>query len=77
MFFGKSVFKMYVKSDCPYCDKDTGGHDTVPAIYIGDQFIGGCDDLCELVESREIEKKILIEENCILREEIMRLRRGL
>jgi len=107
MFFGKSVFKMYVKSDCPYCDKareiilrdlksslllvdvtdqpdlremvirDTGGHKTVPAIYIGDKFIGGCDDLCELVESREIEKRILIVENCILREEIMRLRRSL
>ena len=106
MFLGKSVFKMYVKAGCPYCEKarevilnnlKSGlhlidvtnqpdlremiiretGQATVPAIYIGDEFIGGCDDLINLVETGEIKMKILIEENCLLREEIMRLRRGL
>ena len=106
MFTGKSVFKMYVKAGCPYCDKardiilnnlksglhlidvtnqpdlremvirDTG-QKTVPAIYIGDEFIGGCDDLINFVETGDIKMKILTEENNILREEIMRLRRSL
>ena len=106
MFLRRSVFKMYVKTGCPYCEKarqiilgdlkaglhliditnqpdlqemiirETGLR-TVPAIYIGDEFIGGCDDLVALVSSGTIEKKILTEENCILREEIMRLRRSL
>ena len=53
------------------------GQKTVPAIYIGDEFIGGCDDLINLVETGEIKMKILVEENCILREEILRLRRSL
>ena len=53
------------------------GQKTVPAIYIGDEFIGGCDDLINLVETGDIKMKILVEENCILREEIMRLRRSL
>ncbi len=56
--------------------RDTG-QKTVPAIYIGDEFIGGCDDLINLVETGDIKMKFLIEENCLLREEIMRLRRGL
>ena len=106
MFLEKSVFKMYVKTGCPYCDKardiilnnlksglhliditnqpdlremvirDTG-QKTVPAIYIGDEFIGGCDDLINLIEVGDIKMKILTEENNILREEIMRLRRSL
>ena len=106
MFLEKSVFKMYVKAGCPYCEKareiilnnlKSGlhlidvtnqpdlremiiretGQKTVPAIYIGDEFIGGCDDLINLVETGDIKMKILVEENCILREEIMRLRRSL
>ena len=106
MFLGKSVFKMYVKAGCPYCDKARDlilnnlksglhliditnqpdlremviretGQKTVPAIYIGDDFIGGCDDLINLIETGDIKMKILIEENCLLREEIMRLRRSL
>jgi len=52
------------------------GQKTVPAIYIGDEFIGGCDDLKALVDSGEIKMKILIEENYILRKELMRLRRS-
>ena len=106
MFLEKSVFKMYVKAGCPYCEKareiilnnlKSGlhlidvtnqpdlremiiretGQKTVPAIYIGDEFIGGCDDLINLVEVGDIKMKILTEENNILREEIMRLRRSL
>jgi glutaredoxin 3 len=106
MFMERSVFKMYVKAGCPYCDKARGiilrdlkcslqlidithqpdlmdmviretGQRTVPAIYLGNEFLGGCDDLCESIESKKIEKKVLIEENGILREEILRLRRSL
>ena len=106
MFFEKSVFKMYVKSDCPYCDKareiilrdlksslllidvtnqpdlremiiNNTGQKTVPAIYIGEEFVGGCDDLVKAVDTPELKMKILIEENCALREEILRLRRSL
>tara|TARA_Y100000592_G_scaffold6735_1_gene9619 strand:- start:2781 stop:3101 length:321 start_codon:yes stop_codon:yes gene_type:complete len=106
MFFDRPIFKMYVKTGCPYCEearkiilqelksslhlidvtdqpdlremivRDTG-HKTVPAIYIGDEFVGGCDDLKVLAASGEIKMKILIEENCVLREEVMRLRRSL
>ena len=106
MFLEKSVFKMYVKAGCPYCEKareiilnnlKSGlhlidvtnqpdlremiiretGQKTVPAIYIGDEFIGGCDDLINIIEVGYIKMKILTEENNILREEIMRLRRSL
>ena len=106
MFMERSVFKMYVKGGCPYCDKAREiilgdlkcglhlvdvthqpdlrdmviretGQGTVPAIYIGNEFVGGCDDLINLVETGDIKMKILIEENCILRQEVLRLRRSL
>ncbi len=61
--------------------KSAYDHLTVPIILFRDEdqirFIGGCDDLINLVETGDIKMKILIEENCLLREEIMRLRRGL
>ena len=106
MFLEKSVFKMYVKTGCPWCEKarevilknlncslhlidvthqqdirdmviaETGGK-TVPVIYLGDEFIGGCDDLINLVETGNIEMKILVEENRILKEEVKALRRSL
>ncbi len=53
------------------------GQKTVPAIYLGGEFIGGCDDLKALVESDEIRMKILVEENRALKEENERLRRSL
>ena len=53
------------------------GHRTVPAIYIGEEFIGGCDDLVNLVKTGDIKMKLLVEENNILKEEIKRLRRSL
>ena len=52
------------------------GQKTVPVIFLGKEYIGGCDDLVKLCENG-IESKILKEENSILKEEVMRLRRGL
>ena len=106
MFMGRSVFKMYVKTGCPFCEKareiilkdlkcslhlvdvtdqsdlremiiNNTGQSTVPVIYIGEEFIGGCDDLIEAADTPELKMKILIEENNALREEIMKLRRSL
>ena len=106
MFLGRSIFKMYVKTGCPFCEKareiilkdlkcslhlvdvtdqpdlremiiNNTGQKTVPAIYIGDEFIGGCDDLVKIASSSELKMKILIEENCALREELLKLRRSL
>ena len=103
---GRSVFKMYVKTGCPFCEKareiilkdlkcslhlvdvtdqsdlremiiNNTGQSTVPVIYIGEEFIGGCDDLIEAADTPELKMKILIEENNALREEIMKLRRSL
>jgi glutaredoxin 3 len=106
MFIEKPVFKMYVKTGCPYCEKarltilqdlksslhlvdvtdqpdlqkmigEETGHYTWPVIYLGKEFIGGCSDLEQLVKTGAIKIKILVEENCVLREEITRLRRSL
>ena len=106
MLLEKSVFKMYDKAGCSYCDSakeiilndlkcslqlvditnqpdlqemiiSNTGQRTVPAIYIGEEFIGGCDDLIEAADTPELKMKILIEENNALREEIMKLRRSL
>jgi len=106
VFLGRSIFKMYVKTGCPFCEKareiilkdlkcslhlvdvtnqpdlremiiNNTGQKTVPAIYIGEEFVGGCDDLVKAVDTPELKMKILIEENCALREEILRLRRSL
>jgi glutaredoxin len=103
---GRTVFKMYVKTGCPFCEKareiilkdlkcslhlvdvtdqsdlremiiNNTGQSTVPVIYIGEEFIGGCDDLIEAADTPELKMKILIEENNALREEIMKLRRSL
>ena len=53
------------------------GQKTLPAIFIGSEFIGGDDDLCALRESGKLENMILKEENQILKEEVMHLRRSL
>ncbi|MBF0455237.1 MAG: glutaredoxin 3 [Magnetococcales bacterium] len=34
----------------------TGGKRTVPQIFIGDKYVGGCDDLYELELDGELEK---------------------
>ena len=56
--------------------KETG-QKTVPVVYVGDEFVGGCDDLFELKTSGAIDMKILKVENQILRDEVMHLRRSL
>lgn len=35
--------------------KEKTEHNTVPQIFINDKFIGGCDDLFELHESKELD----------------------
>ena len=103
MLLEKTVFKMYVKAGCSYCDSakeiilnglkcsleliditsqpdlqemiiSNTGQRTVPAIYIGEEFLGGCDTLVAAVRTGEIKMKILIEENRLLKEEIIRLK---
>ena len=106
MFMEKSVFKMYVKTGCPFCEKareiilkdlKSGlhlvdvthqpdlrqmviaetGQKTVPAIYIGEQFIGGFSELQKLDEEGKLDPMLLKEEVKVLRIENARLRRGL
>jgi glutaredoxin 3 len=106
MLLEEAVFKMYIKSGCPYCEEaqniileeekvslhvinvtkdphtrelitEDTGHKTLPVIFIGNTFIGGCDDLCALRESGDLELMILKRENEILKKEVMRLRRSL
>ena len=106
MLLDRTVFKMYVKKGCPYCDKATKkiveglnstlytvdvtdepelrqrvieetGHKTVPAIWIGEDFIGGCDDLLKLCADDSFRVRVLTEEVSILRSEVIRLRRSL
>ena len=55
--------------------EDTG-QKTLPAIFIGSDFIGGCDDLAALQEAGKLENMILKEENQILKQEVVRLRRS-
>ena len=57
--------------------KEDTGQKTLPAIFIGNEFIGGCDDLCALREAGKLEIMILKEENRILKDEVLRLRRSL
>ena len=57
--------------------KEETGQKTLPAIFIGNEFVGGCDDLCALQNSGELKLKILKEENRILKDEVLRLRRSL
>ena len=56
--------------------EDTG-QKTVPVIFLGEEFIGGCDDLVKLSESSNFRLKAIREEVLILREEVSRLRRSL
>ena len=52
------------------------GHKTLPAIFIGGVFIGGCDDLVKSQKSGELELMALREENEILKDQINKLRRS-
>jgi len=49
----------------------------VPAVYLGAEFIGGCDDLVEKSKSADFKINVLREEVSILRSEVIRLRRSI
>jgi len=57
--------------------KEDTGQSTLPAIFIGNEFVGGCDDLCALRETGKLKVMVLEEENRILKDEVLRLRRSL
>jgi glutaredoxin 3 len=55
--------------------EDTG-QKTLPAIFLGGVFLGGCDDVIKSYEAGELELMALREENIILKEEMNRLKRS-
>jgi glutaredoxin len=99
------VFKMYVRDECPYCDKardfilnemqmslhtinitkdphmreiiiEDTGQKTLPAIFLGGVFLGGCDDMIKSYEDGELELMALREENAILKGIIKNVRKS-
>ena len=101
----KPVFKMYVRDECPYCDKardfilqemqmslhtinitqdphmremiiEDTGQKTLPAIFLGGVFLGGCDDMIKSYEDGELELMALREENVILKGIIKNVRKS-
>ena len=58
--------------------KEETGHRTVPAILIGEHFIGGYDDLIrELKSGSSLMNKVLRAENEKLKKQVARLKRSL
>jgi|TARA_B100001094_G_scaffold323218_1_gene373688 glutaredoxin 3 len=55
--------------------EDTG-HETLPAIFIGGVFVGGCDDVMESYKSGDLELMALREENAILKGVINSIRKS-
>jgi glutaredoxin 3 len=55
--------------------EDTG-QKTLPAIFLGGVFLGGCDDILKSYEAGELELMALREENAILKGQISKLRRS-
>ena len=101
----RPVFKMYVRDECPYCDKardfilqemqmslhtinitqdphmremiiEDTGQKTLPAIFLGGVFLGGCDDVIKSYEDGELELMALREENAILKGMINNVRKS-
>ena len=101
----RPVFKMYVRDECPYCDKardfilsemqmslhtinitknphmremiiEDTGQKTLPAIFLGGVFLGGCDDMIKSYEDGELELMALREENVILKGMIKNVRKS-
>ena len=101
----RPVFKMYVRDECPYCDKardfilnemqmslhtinitkdphtreiitEDTGQKTLPAIFLGGVFLGGCDDIIKSYEDGELELMALREENAILKGMINNVRKS-
>jgi len=57
--------------------KEETGHKTVPAVFLGQEFIGGCDDLTEYASSGMGLIRILREEINVLRNEVGQLKRNI
>ena len=75
----RSTVKTFDVEDHPATHRsimEETGHKTVPAIYVGPNFIGGCDDLMSLHESKGLRILMLEEENRLLKLQIDRLRRS-
>tara|TARA_R110002110_G_scaffold5437_2_gene28150 strand:- start:18516 stop:18809 length:294 start_codon:yes stop_codon:yes gene_type:complete len=53
------------------------GHKTFPAIFLGEEFIGGCDDLIRRIHEGTLQIPLLKEEIRLLKNEINKLRRGI
>ena len=53
------------------------GQKTVPQIWIGDTYIGGHDAMLKMASTKELDLTILRENNRLLKEEVLRLRRSL
>ena len=102
----RPVFKIYIREDCPYCDKardfilremrmslhtiditrdphmremviEDTGQKTLPAIFLGGVFLGGCDDMIKSYEAGELELMALREENAILKSMINNVRKSI
>ncbi len=57
--------------------KERTGHKTVPAILVGEHFIGGYDDLVGELKSGSLMSEVLRTENRILKEQIVKLKRSI
>jgi len=57
--------------------KERTGHRTVPAILIGEHFVGGYDNLVEELKSGSLMSEVLRTENRILKEQIVKLKRSI
>lgn len=57
--------------------KERTGHKTVPAILVGEHFIGGYDDLVGELKSGSLMSEVLRTENRILKEQVVKLKRSI
>lgn len=73
----QSTAKVYDVNEHPATHRsimEETGHKTVPAIYVGSNFVGGCDDLLDSHENGKLRLFMLEEENRLLKLQIERLR---
>jgi len=57
--------------------KERTGHKTVPAILVGEHFVGGYDKLVEELKNGSLMSEVLRTENRILKEQIVKLKRSI
>lgn len=57
--------------------KERTGHKTVPAILVGEHFVGGYDNLVEELKNGSLMSEVLRTENRILKEQIVKLKRSI